>query len=70
MKYTYKIFKIPIVDTGLLPRSQAQTAIYEKETGYYLDINLKYDTASQNVPIEVKKRIIDWVKSNHPELLL
>ena len=72
MNYTYEIFKIPILNGGLISLNQmyGRTAIYEKETGYYLEMNLEYNTSSQNIPIEVKKRIIDWVKSNNPELLL
>lgn len=74
MNYTYEIFKIPTFDVGLPLQGQAKIAVYEKETGYHLEVNsdqLQLQTSSQNVPpIEVKKRIIDWLKSNHPELML
>lgn len=73
MNYTYEIFKIPTLDTGLPLQGKAKIAVSEKETGYYLEVNsdpLQLQASSRNVPIEVKKRIIDWLKSNHPELML
>jgi hypothetical protein len=73
MNYTYKILKIPTLDIGLPLQGQAKIAVYEKETGYHLEVNsdqLQLQTSSRDVPIEVKKRITDWLKSNHPELML
>ena len=73
MNYTYEFFKIPTLDGGLPLQGQGKISVSEKETGYYLEVNsdpLQLQASSQNVPIEVKKRIIDWLKSNYPELML
>ena len=73
MNYTYEIFKIPTLDTGLHLQEKGKIAVSEKETGYYLEVNsnpLQFQASSRNVPIEVKKRITNWLKSNHSELML